>query len=70
VRVGLPDHLRECVRPLYSRPELLDLIAGAVRRHMTYLDQSAAQAIADTVLRGMMAAGLDVVPADPAGSDV
>jgi hypothetical protein len=26
------------VQPLYSRPELLDRIAGAARLHMTYRD--------------------------------
>jgi hypothetical protein len=69
VRVGPPDGLREGVPPLDGRPELLDLIAGAVRRHVTYLAQPSAQAIADTLLRTMMAAGFDVVTAERAGSD-
>jgi hypothetical protein len=44
-----------------TREELLRLIAGAIRRGLTFASESQALAIADTVLRDLKAAGIRIL---------
>jgi len=43
-----------------TRDDLLNLIAGAIRRQLTYLSKGAALAVADTILRAFKVAGLSI----------
>lgn len=40
--------------------DLLNLIAGAIRRQLTYLSNEGALAVADTILRAFKVAGLSI----------
>ena len=45
----------------WTRDDLIRLIAGSLKRSLTYLNSSQAEAMADSVLRDLKAAGLRIV---------
>jgi hypothetical protein len=47
--------------PPWTRDDLIRLIAGSLKRSLTYLNSSQAEIMADTILRELKAAGLRIV---------
>ena len=47
--------------PPWTRHDLIRLIAGSLKRSLTYLNSSQAEVMADSVLRDLKAAGLRIV---------
>jgi hypothetical protein len=47
--------------PPWTRDDLIRLIAGSLKRSLTYLNSSQAEVMADSVLRDLKAAGLRIV---------
>jgi hypothetical protein len=45
----------------WTRDDLIRLIAGSLKRSLTYLNSSQAEVMADSVLRDLKAAGLRIV---------
>jgi hypothetical protein len=46
--------------PPRTRDDLMRIIAAAIRLQLRYLPQEQAEAVADTILRSMKAAGLSI----------
>jgi len=61
LRAGTEAELRNGPIPLYAREDIKLIVAAALRRSITFLDEGKARAAADTILRGLMAEGAEVI---------
>jgi len=69
VRAGTPGQLGRGPALLYEREELIQIVAKAIHANLaerdTRISKERARAVADAVLRGLMAAGLTVSDQPP-----